>query len=191
MASNDAYDEKLILIVTQFVGVMTYLYGAHYLAWYDERRNAKRPKNAEIVAETMAVVANNLARLVDTYEKSKPCINYSQLYKAAMDVEELDLMASNDAYDEKLILIVTQFVGVMTYLYGAHYLARYDERRNAKRPKNAEIVAETMAVGANNLARLVDAYEKSKLCINYSQLYKAAMDVEELDLASRMIVLRT
>ncbi|CAK9142034.1 unnamed protein product [Ilex paraguariensis] len=39
---------------------------------------------------------------------------------------------------------------------------------------------------ANNMARLVDAYKKSKLCVNYSYLYKAVMDVEALDIDSRM-----
>ncbi|KAF5951199.1 hypothetical protein HYC85_009143 [Camellia sinensis] len=52
---------------------------------------SKKPKNAELVAETMVVVSTNMARLADAYEKSKPCIDYLELYKAIMDVEELDI----------------------------------------------------------------------------------------------------
>ncbi|KAL7208437.1 hypothetical protein ACSBR1_030228 [Camellia fascicularis] len=43
-----------------------------------------------------------------------------------------------------------------------------------------------MVVVATNMARLADAYEKSKACIDYLELYKAVMDVEELDINSRM-----
>ncbi|KAI8551165.1 hypothetical protein RHMOL_Rhmol06G0163900 [Rhododendron molle] len=48
-------------------------------------RRSKKPKGAELVAETMAAVATNMARLADAYEKSKPCIDYNELYKAVMD----------------------------------------------------------------------------------------------------------
>ncbi|CAL5415576.1 unnamed protein product [Camellia sinensis] len=56
----------------------------------------------------------------------------------------------------------------------------------SKKSKGAELVAETMVAVATNMARLADAYEKSKHCIDYLELYKAVMDVEELDINSRM-----
>ncbi|CAK9184724.1 unnamed protein product [Ilex paraguariensis] len=62
------------------------------------RRNSKKPKNAKIVIETMNVVANNMVRLTDAYEKSKSCINYSDLYKAVMDVEGLDIDSQMTAF---------------------------------------------------------------------------------------------
>ena len=39
----------------------------------------------------MIVVATNMARLADAYERGKPCIDFSNLYKAVMDVEDLDI----------------------------------------------------------------------------------------------------
>ncbi|CAK9138526.1 unnamed protein product [Ilex paraguariensis] len=55
------------------------------------RCHSKKPKNAEIVVEIINAVANNMARLDDAYEMSKPCVNYSDLYKDVMDVEALDI----------------------------------------------------------------------------------------------------
>ncbi|GMP79969.1 hypothetical protein CsSME_00035258 [Camellia sinensis var. sinensis] len=52
---------------------------------------SKKSKGAELVAETMVAVATNMVRLADAYEKSKPCIDYLELYKAVMDIEELDI----------------------------------------------------------------------------------------------------
>ncbi|XP_028098225.1 uncharacterized protein At2g29880-like [Camellia sinensis] len=52
---------------------------------------SKKPKGAELVAETIVAIATNMARLANAYEKSKPCIDYLELYKAVMDVEELDI----------------------------------------------------------------------------------------------------
>ncbi|KAL7218608.1 hypothetical protein ACSBR2_011804 [Camellia fascicularis] len=60
---------------------------------------SKKPKGTELVAETMVAVATNMARLADAYEKSKPCIDYLELYKAVMDVEELDINSRMTAFE--------------------------------------------------------------------------------------------
>ncbi|CAK9178176.1 unnamed protein product [Ilex paraguariensis] len=63
------------------------------------RRHSKKPKNVEIVVETINAVANNMTRLVDAYEKSKPYVNYSDLYKAVMNVEALDIDSRMTAFE--------------------------------------------------------------------------------------------
>ncbi|CAK9172670.1 unnamed protein product [Ilex paraguariensis] len=63
------------------------------------RRHSKKPKNAKIVVETINVVANNMAKLAYAYEKSKPCINYSDIYKVVMDVEALDIDSRMIAFE--------------------------------------------------------------------------------------------
>ncbi|KAI8019293.1 Uncharacterized protein LOK49_LG04G03878 [Camellia lanceoleosa] len=60
---------------------------------------SKKSKGAELLAETMVAVATNMARLADAYEKSKPCIDYLELYKAVMDVEELDINSRMTAFE--------------------------------------------------------------------------------------------
>ncbi|KAI8007687.1 L10-interacting MYB domain-containing protein [Camellia lanceoleosa] len=60
---------------------------------------SKKSKGAELVAETMVAVATNMVRLADAYEKSKPCIDYLELYKAVMDVEELDINSRMTAFE--------------------------------------------------------------------------------------------
>ncbi|GMP65644.1 hypothetical protein CsSME_00026352 [Camellia sinensis var. sinensis] len=60
---------------------------------------SKKPTGAELVTETMVAIVTNMVRLVDAYEKSKPCIDYLELYKAAMDVEDLDINSRMTAFE--------------------------------------------------------------------------------------------
>ncbi|CAK9171144.1 unnamed protein product [Ilex paraguariensis] len=59
----------------------------------------KEAKNTEIVVEIINVVANNMTRLANAYEKSKPCVNYSDLYKVVMDVEALGIDSRMTAFE--------------------------------------------------------------------------------------------
>ncbi|XP_058203674.1 uncharacterized protein LOC131317959 isoform X1 [Rhododendron vialii] len=57
-----------------------------------------KPKGTELMSETMASVVTNMARLADAYEKSLPCIDYNEIYKALVDVDDIDINSRMNAF---------------------------------------------------------------------------------------------
>ncbi|KAL7206161.1 hypothetical protein ACSBR2_018969 [Camellia fascicularis] len=153
-----------------------------------------RGKKIEMLDELSIVCGNDQATGEWACSGKDANANYSKKINDSEDeyshlFDPIDNMVANDVGDIEGNEFATQQGNTSSQkptLGKRNHRSSKTVTEQSKKSKGAELVAETMVVVATNMARLVDAYEKSKHCIDYLELYKAVMDVEELDINSRM-----
>ncbi|KAL7236131.1 hypothetical protein ACSBR1_019407 [Camellia fascicularis] len=139
---------------------------------------------------------NPMTKMVECSDQANPAAKELRGKKIEM-LDELSIVCGNDqatgewacsAKDKEMNLQLNKAILVAKNLHFGkrNHRSSMTVTEQSKKPKSAELVAETMVAVATNMARLADAYEKRKPCIDYLELYEAVMDVEELDINSRM-----